>query len=258
MTYVSPRIASHALIRDVYGPSYWQSPAPRLRGYSDYAADEEWVTRSFERRLRGLEALLPKEGRVLDVGCAAGSFLRIMQSRGWEVMGLEPSLSMCTRAQATLSNDRILLGGLERLSSNARFDLITLWDVIEHLPAPHQAIAQAVQHLSPRGQLLVLTQNVNSPMARLLGRRWQHYKHAEHLTHFHRGTLRSALEGAGLRVEHMGARHAGKFVSLEFAIERIGRLSMALSSLLQPLLKLGNPRAYINPYDELVAIARRR
>jgi SAM-dependent methyltransferase len=258
LTYVSPRVADEALLDEVYDASYWASPAPRLRGYRDYLGDEELIAETFRRRLRGLARHLPEAGSVLDVGCAAGGFLQIMRDSGWRVLGLEPSQSMCAVAQERLGPGRVRAAGVECLEGSEFFDLITFWDVLEHLPQPQLALSRAAAHLAPGGRILVLTQNVASPFARLLGRRWQHYKHAEHLTHFHRGTLRAALEGAGLAVESMGARHAGKLIRLDFLVERAARISPLLERGLRPLLRLGNPRFYCNPMDELVAVASRR
>ncbi len=258
LTYVSPRVADEALMSEVYDATYWASPAPRLRGYRDYVSDEGLIAETFGRRLRGLARHLPEQGRVLDVGCAAGGFLQVMQQAGWQVLGLEPSAPIRAVAQERLGDQQVRAGGLEALEPSERFELITMWDVLEHLPQPQVALERAAQHLAPGGRVLVLTQNVSSGWARLLGRRWQHYKHAEHLTHFHRGTLTSALETAGLEVQFMGPRHAGKVVRLDFVVERAARISPLLERALRPLLRFGNPRFYFNPMDELVAVASGR
>ncbi|HJM56148.1 MAG TPA: methyltransferase domain-containing protein [Planctomycetota bacterium] len=258
LTYVSPRIADEALLPEVYDATYWASPTPRLRGYRDYLGDTDLIAETFRRRLRGLSYHLPEPGSVLDVGCAAGGFLQVMEESGWCTLGLEPSPTMCEVARERLGPERVRAGGLECLREGELFDLITFWDVLEHLPLPQAALQRAAAHLAPGGRILVLTQNVASPFARLLGRRWQHYKHAEHLAHFHRGTLRAALEGAGFAVETMGARHAGKLIRLDFLVERATRISPWLERCLRPLLRLGNPCFYCNPMDELVAVASHR
>jgi hypothetical protein len=56
----------------------------------------------------------------------------------------------------------------------------------------------------------------------------------------------------------MGARHAGKLIRLDFLVERATRISPWLERCLRPLLRLGNPRFYCNPMDELVAVASHR
>ena len=257
LTYVSPRMADDDLLQEVYDATYWTSPTPHLRGYRDYLGDGELIAETFRRRLRGLAQHLPQPGTVLDVGCAAGGFLQVMEKAGWQIQGLEPSETMHRVANERLGPERVRAGGMECLKEGELFDLITFWDVLEHLPQPPEALAQAASHLAPGGKILVLTQNVASPFARLLGRRWQHYKHLEHLAHFHRGTLKAAIEGAGFSIETMGPRHTGKLIRLDFLVERSARISPLLERALRPLLRLGNPSFYCNPMDELVAVASR-
>jgi len=260
LTYVTPRLVDEQLIERVYDELYWSSPIASERGYTDYAGDAELYLRTFERRVTGLEQhLMPRHmgpGRVLDIGCAAGYFLQVMQRRGWDVHGVEPSRSIAKLAERDLGPGRVhpdLQGdtGFEPKS----FDLVTLWDVLEHLPEPVDTLRAAAELLRPGGRLLVETQNVGSLFAHLLGRRWQHYKHAEHLWHFDRRTLDDALSRAGLRTLKMTSRHAGKFVSAAFVHERISRFGHLASSLAAPLGWLGQRSCYINPFDELIVVA---
>ena len=104
------------------------------------------------------------------------------------------------------------------------FDLVALWDVVEHVPDPKALLREAVGYLVPGGHLILETQNVESVFARLLGARWHQYKHLEHLYHFSSTTLRRLLEEAGLEVVHETARFGGKHVSLAFIRERATRI----------------------------------
>jgi len=258
LTYVTPRLIDEQLIERVYDELYWSSPVARERGYTDYAGDEALYLRTFERRADRLAPHLPAVGRVLDVGCAAGYFLRVMRDRGWQVHGVEPSASIRRVAEEALGSEALHAGPLDDAALEPEsFDLVTLWDVIEHLPDPVGTLRQAAALLRPGGRLLVETQNVGSLFARLLGRRWQHYKHAEHLWHFNRRTLAEALARAGLSELVMTSRHAGKYVSAGFVRERIGRFGSLGTTLAAPLGLLGERSCYINPGDELIAIAKR-
>ena len=262
LTYVTPRLVDEQLLTRIYDELYWSSPVASDRGYTDYAGDEELYLRTFERRVAGLERhlapQLTRPGRVLDIGCAAGYFLRVMQRRGWDVHGIEPSRSIRALAERDLGPERVHAALLpDAKLEPGSFDLVTLWDVLEHLPEPVETLRAAASLLRPDGRLLVETQNVGSPFARLLGRRWQHYKHAEHLWHFNRRTLRDGLKRAGLRPVLMTPRHAGKYVSAAFVHERISRFGRAASTLATPLGWLGERACYINPRDELIAIAIR-
>ncbi len=255
VTYVSPRRTGRELIEEVYDESYWRSNSPSSRGYADYAGDAALHERTYGRRLQVLEKRLPRAGRVLDVGCAEGSFLQLMQNRGWSAFGLEPSPSMAQLACARIGEDRIQTASLDRARFDSEcFDLITLWDVLEHLPAPIEGLQRVREWLSPQGRVLIETQDISSLMARVCGARWQHFKHDEHLVHFTPATLESACRKAGLRLIHTQRRGAGKYVRGAFLVERSARIHRRWPGLLRPFLG-GDWSVYVNPLDEIIAIA---
>ena len=136
-----------------------------------------------------------------------------------------------------------------------RFDLITLWDVIEHIPDPVSALVYARGLLAPGGKILIETQNVDSRAAAALGPRWQHYKHAEHIYHFNPATLGRVLDEAGFRTLENTPRLGGKYVSLGFIAERAGRLHPVGSFLLSPLRLIKGASLYVNLFDEMIVVA---
>lgn len=258
LTYVTPRRRDEALLAEVYDEGYWRSPAARERGYGDYRADAELYRETYRRRWAVLAPHLGAPGRVLDVGCAAGFFLEVARAKGWDVFGFEPSDAIRATAAAALGAERVRGGRLlEAGFERASFDLVTLWDVLEHTPDPPGTLRAVAELAKPSGTLVVETQNVASLAARLLGRRWQHYKHAEHLHHFHAGTLARALELGGWRVVASTKRYGGKLVSPRFIVERAKRVHPLLSAAVSPLLLLGRRGIYVNPFDELIVVAER-
>jgi len=259
LTYVTPRLPDSELIPLVYDESYWRSPAARERGYTDYRKDADLYLRTFARRAGLIERYFGMPGRVLDVGCAAGYFLQVMAADGWDVYGIEPSPAIHATAAEALGAERVHLGSLATAKFPPRsFELITLWDVLEHTPDPLDTLWRVGGLLKPHGKVVIETQNVKSLMARLLGRRWQHYKHAEHLFHFDRKTLRAALERSEMTVLEMTARYAGKQISPAFVVERVKRLHPWLSTVCKPLLLLPQRGMYVNLYDELIVVAEPR
>jgi 2-polyprenyl-3-methyl-5-hydroxy-6-metoxy-1,4-benzoquinol methylase len=214
--------------------------------------------KTFEQRARFVERFVGRRGRVLDVGCAAGFFMRVMHERGWEVDGVEPSPEIAAHATEAYGFHQLHVGELQTAPfDEGSFDLITLWDVVEHVPDPKALLRRAVSLLRDDGRLVVETQNVASPFARLLGRRWQHYKHMEHLYHFRPETLEELFKQSGLEMVDRTWRHAGKYVSLGFVRERAARLNVFLSRLLRYLAPLDQLSAYVNPADEIIAVARK-
>jgi SAM-dependent methyltransferase len=256
LTYVTPRLTDAALLSEVYDEGYWSSAAAKERGYTDYRADQPLYLRTYRRRLSVVRRHFPRPGRVLDVGCAAGYFLRVMQEAGWDVTGLEPSDPIRRRAEELIGAANVHAGllGSAPLAAGS-FDLVTMWDVIEHIPDAVGAVREARKLLAPGGKLLIETQDVDSRAARVLGKRWQHYKHAEHIYHFNARTLAEVLRRGGFRVLENTPWLGGKYVSLSFVAERAGRLHPLLSTLCAPLKALGGMALYVNLFDEMIVVA---
>ncbi|MCA8980260.1 MAG: class I SAM-dependent methyltransferase [Planctomycetes bacterium] len=257
LTYVTPRMTAELLLSAVYDADYWHSARPRERGYADYLADRALHERTFRRRWRGIRRHAPRTGRALDLGCADGAFLAVLREVGWQVQGVEPT-AMAAAARERLGDDAILQVPIELLRlPDAHYDLITLWDVLEHLPDPVACLKSAREWLRPDGLLVLETQDVRSFAARVFGRRWHHYKHAEHLHHFHADTLKRALRESGFEIVERRRGLAGKHVRGSFVAERAARVSPALSRALHRLLP-ADRALYVNLFDELIVTARPR
>jgi 2-polyprenyl-3-methyl-5-hydroxy-6-metoxy-1,4-benzoquinol methylase len=259
LVFVTPRLAPDAL-QSVYGERYWKSDSPKTQGYSDYAADEPLYLKTFRRRLGALRLPAGRKLKVLDVGCAAGFFLRVMREQGHDVYGVELSAAIAQHAKHHLGDERIHVGTLDTLPADrfgaGSFDLITMWDVVEHVTDPQALLRQAKSLLSPEGSLLIETQNVDSAFAVMLGRRWHHYKHQEHLYHFNPQTIQRLLEQTGFELVRNTASYGGKYVSLGFIAERAARLHRSISLLLKPLALASKANLYLNFRDEMVVLAR--
>jgi 2-polyprenyl-3-methyl-5-hydroxy-6-metoxy-1,4-benzoquinol methylase len=158
-----------------------------------------------------------RTGRLLDVGCGDGSFLRAARARGWSVAGTEVS----TWAIETLGREDQLCvypGDLAGLTlDEGGFDAVTLWHVLEHTPAPLQTLLKIRRLLRAGGVLMVAVPNAGwslfrcvYPLARF--RRLQYYTPGEreiHLYHFTPRTLRMALGVAGFQVMFQGVDQNG-------------------------------------------------
>ncbi|MGQ0553737.1 MAG: class I SAM-dependent methyltransferase [Planctomycetota bacterium] len=258
LVYVNPRLSPERL-HQMYQEEYWQSERASSFGYSAYLADAPLYLRTYRLRSRIIRRQRPTPGSVLDVGCAAGFFLAVMAEQGWQTTGIELSEPMVSYARDTLHLPDVRQGDLLSVAlPPAHFDLITLWDVVEHLEDPLAHLRAAARALKPDGLLLLETQNVSSLFARLLGRRWQHYKHEEHLYHFAPASLERLLEQTGFRSTSRTSRYGGKYVSMAFIAERAGRLHPWLSHFLAPLRAIGRRSLYLNFHDEMILCARKR
>ena len=161
-------------------------------------------------------------GRVLDAGCASGYFLREARSAGWSVVGVEPSETLYAKAVETLGADAdVRCSILEHANfPAASFDVITLWDVLEHVPDPANFMSLCARLLKPGGSLFVNVPDLDSVQARLLGKRWPLLL-AEHLNYFNRSSLRRCAELAGLQWVHFGRRRVS--FSLNYILFRLSQ-----------------------------------
>jgi SAM-dependent methyltransferase len=190
LLYTSPERPAES-----YGDAYYAAASPLgslLRGAL------------LRERLSALSGIIP--GRLLDVGCGTGDFLRLLKSRGWDVAGLETSGE--ARARASEAGIEVSGGELEDAHwAPASFDAVTFWHVLEHLPRPTAALARARELLADRGVLIVEVPNASSPAFRLFGERWYHCDVPRHLQHFTPATLGDLLSRAGFDVVRRSDLH---------------------------------------------------
>jgi 2-polyprenyl-3-methyl-5-hydroxy-6-metoxy-1,4-benzoquinol methylase len=139
-------------------------------------------------------------GRLLDVGCGNGAFLRRMRDRGWIVSGIEPD--PCAVREARDQNGiEVTEGTIEKLlPTRERFDIITLSHVIEHADDPIGLLSRARSLLSSSGRIVILTPNAEGLGRRLLGRSWRGLEVPRHLQIYSRTALAETARRAGLRV----------------------------------------------------------
>lgn len=170
------------------------------KGYNDYLSMAAAMERTNRARIRGLRRLAPQARTLLDVGCGPGFFVKHACQSGLRACGLEISQFAARYGRERLSL-LIVNGPLdeEHLAQlDGSFDLITLWDVIEHLPAPDDALRLLADRLAPGGVLTLSTGDVGSLAARLTGRRWHLFNPPEHLWFFTVPALRRLLARTGL------------------------------------------------------------
>jgi 2-polyprenyl-3-methyl-5-hydroxy-6-metoxy-1,4-benzoquinol methylase len=133
-----------------------------------FAYDEQHFTdserhKNFERSLTLIESLVPK-GRLLDVACGSGTFLRVAEQRGWKGTGIELSPALCQQCSSNVQSE-IINSSFEDAVVQDKYDAITFWDIIEHVLDPRLCVAKAASLLKPGGIVLFCTPNEQSLLA---------------------------------------------------------------------------------------------
>jgi 2-polyprenyl-3-methyl-5-hydroxy-6-metoxy-1,4-benzoquinol methylase len=214
----------------VYANPRWP-PTAVLDAYSaveDETYVEERLGReiTFRRHLRQMERITgPAGGRqLLDVGAYIGVFVEVACAAGWQAQGIEPS--EWAVGVARKRNLNVVAGTLETAGlREGSFDVVTLWDVIEHMTDPAAELRRARALLRAGGWLVVHTMDIDAPMARLMGSRWP-WLMDMHLYYFGRRTLGLMLAETGYEVVWQGAQ--GRSLRLGYLASRVQGLHAGL------------------------------
>jgi 2-polyprenyl-3-methyl-5-hydroxy-6-metoxy-1,4-benzoquinol methylase len=204
----------------LYDRSYFHPDerSPEAEGYADYIGDESEHRFTARRRVRWL-GRRGSPRRLLDVGAAAGFFLDEARSAGWDVEGIDisPYLTCWGRDRLGLE----LHTGLfqEEEYPPASFDVVTMWDYIEHSIDPAADITQAARILRRGGLLMLSTGDAGAVVARISGRRWHLLTPHHHNFFFTAETLSRYLQEHGFEISYLG--HPGAYYSLRYLMYKL-------------------------------------
>jgi 2-polyprenyl-3-methyl-5-hydroxy-6-metoxy-1,4-benzoquinol methylase len=190
LTYVVPVPTETEMVsRAEYWAQKYHTQETKIAQH--YSADFQKV--AFSDHLRRIDPYR-KNGRLLDVGCGIGGFLNAAGKAGWAAFGVDVSSSALI-AQGKGLNVRqsdLLTAGFEE----GTFDVITLFDVVEHIPSAFSLFTEINRILRPGGCLYILTPNIEGAAAKLLGRKWEAIEPQDHAVLFRKRDLDALLRRA--------------------------------------------------------------
>lgn len=240
-----------------------EEPDKIVHAYEDvtderYAEEEHGRVLTFTRFLKLIERFRKPPGKLLDVGCHIGTFLRLARDRGWETHGVEPSRWATEYARSKQGLD-VRQGVAKNAEAfGTKFDLITLIDVIEHVNDPVQELKDIHALLAPNGIFVLTTMDFGSLFARMTGKRWP-WLMRMHLFYFTRDTMKKTLEAAGFECVHFsGYTH---IVSVGYVIHKLTSYSRSIAKILGSIaktLRCQDAQVPINFGDFMTVIARRK
>lgn len=188
---ISEALHPSARLADYYGPRY--------RG------DRHSVTARYRtaRRRSMVRRAVPfgYRGRLLDIGCGNGDFIRAMKADGWTVAGTELDDAVVSRLQSEGIEARVA-GGETPIAFSQPFDVITCWHVLEHMDDLRGLLQQVQRLLSPDGVFQASVPDAGSWHARLCGKGWLHYDVPRHRVHFAEPQFQHLLRSEGFEIVH--------------------------------------------------------
>jgi len=189
------------------------SPEHSQRFYTEKASSdpevEEHRAGMYENFLEKIEKLKPKRGRLLDVGCGYGEFMKMARGYGWEVFGIELSYEACEYIRRRYGLPVYSRSLPEVGFPSEYFDVVTMWNVLDHIPDPLGHLREARRVIKADGVLFVRVPNfpfqrVSYHIGRLIGKLTgydlAHKVSVFHLYCFTHDSLRRILKEAGFGV----------------------------------------------------------
>lgn len=252
--YINPRLTREEL-HQLYTDNYFNNTQV---GYLHYTENSQLRKLNFERWLNDAKPFYPPVVKTaLDVGCAAGYCLDLFTENNWLPAGVELDHEYAADLRKrgyTVFNQPFL-----EINFTDNYQVITLFDVIEHLTDLHAHFSKFNQILTAGGIIVFITPDYNSTQRRLLGRRWFQFKPAEHINYFRLADLEKLAAAHGFDVVHHAK--AGQYSDQEFLENRLSKYGFGFARpLLQFMMKLSgksNKPVYVDTASLYVVMKKR-
>jgi 2-polyprenyl-3-methyl-5-hydroxy-6-metoxy-1,4-benzoquinol methylase len=237
-------------------------PADMSRFYvGDYfqrpkSADDLKSVFEFEKPKLDLAQQFQQRGSILEIGSGYGAFCYLAKMAGYDVTAIEADAECCDFISRELKIPAVHSTDPAReLNNGPNYDIITMWNVIEHLHDPVSIVTAVASSLKPGGTFIVMAPNPDAWQAKVMGRWWPHWDIPRHLHILRSSKLSEICAKAGLRELMTTTRHSLvdnlNRVGWALLFKRASRASMGirLHGWLRPIeMREGNGAAYISVF----------
>lgn len=245
-------------VAEHYNKGYFTGD-PTRSAYVNYKDDKRFIVRNMRRFLRKVKEYKPA-GKLLDVGAALGFFVELALQEGYDAFGCDPSSYAVAEAKKLVGPGRIKQGTIGSVTYPRKsFDVITLFDVFEHLSDPGGDIQKLSTFLKDDGIMVIATGDAKSLLATILKRRWTFYIPPQHLFFFNKKTMTTLLTAHKLApVEWF---RIGKWLSLRYVLHLArttgeSKLAHRLYALMNRL-KAHHVPVFLPVGDNMVVVVRK-
>jgi len=179
----------------IYNKNYFNGDV-----YKNYLEEELYRRQLFSEKIKLIRKHIPGEGSVLDIGCGMGFFLMEMQNKGYHVDGLEIS-EYAAQIASEKVNTSIITGDLTNTSfKSTQFNIVTFWDVLEHIYDPVESLKRVSRIIKNDGVLVVETLNISSLTVKILKEKWPLYYPPYHIYYYNQSSMIRLLHRAGFQI----------------------------------------------------------
>lgn len=244
---------SNAEIKQLYSENYYHGEE-----YADYLSDKQIIQKNFNKRLEKMKPYLDnvKDKKLFEIGCAYGFFLQVASQIFGKISGIDISEDAIKYAKEILKLD-VYAGDFCLLDIQDKFDVICMWDTIEHLDKPELFVKKSYEILNKDGLLCITTGDIGSVNARLRGRKWRQIHPPTHLHYFSRKTLALLLEKEGFEI--LEVTYPANKISLNTVLYTILCLKSNCEKIYKFVEKIGITKwnININLHDFMYMIAKK-
>jgi len=182
--------------------------------YSEYAKAHDMKVATARPRLAAIKKRA-KGKRLLDVGCATGFFMEAATEEGFDVRGVEFSTVAISMARPDI-RERIVRGDVNALLAKEpeKFDVVTAFDIIEHVQDPANFLKEIREILQPGGVLAISTPDTGHFLRYLMGSKWPMLQPMQHTVLFSRQSIADLLQRCGFTDIQVDTAH--KVLALDY------------------------------------------